>query len=209
MLKQQLTTLASVIGIVALGACSFGTPAPSRPTRATIAPTIDLSHMSGIRVAATNSSSSQHLKPDAVANAFVAAWRAQHPGVEIHAYGQTNPREATLDITVVSEHAAKLATPSAPADKSLPAGVSLTATLINTNGDILWHENAYQYRASCPAPSSQVPAPQPSPPLDAQPDPQLDAQPDPWTDPGFQACVAHSVAAQLADRLLHALKEPR
>jgi len=193
MLKQQLTALACVIGIIALGACSYGSPAAAPPPPVSIAPTIDLLHLHSIRIAATNASSPPHLLPNELALAFANAWRAKHTGVAVHDDTEVNSRDALFAISVVSERLASRPPSGKVLYYSSPTIVSLTATLTSQTGDILWHENAYQNLTYCPMPSTEVP----------------DAPADPWQDPGFRACVTNSVALQLADRLFHSLGVPR
>ena len=202
MLEKKLTALGCVAAIVALGACAVGSSSPPPPPAPVkIAPTLDIWRVRSIRVAATNASSQPHLIPDEVALAFAIGWRAKHTGVWVHVGEETTPRESPLDVTVVSEDAAPSLSPDSPARRRLPVVVALTATLSSPNGNVIWHESAYQYSTSCPAPSHEA--------VEASSDSRADPRTDPWADPGFRVCVTNGVTLQLVDRLLHALQEPR
>jgi len=145
MLKRKLLTLACAVGILASGAC-FNTWGPPTPP---LAPRIKSSGVHSIDVEVANLSQSQHIDPSTLARLVAESVNAYSRDTKVKAHARSNAgtEDTVLTITILDESAAHDPSRVLPSNM-LPwsIDVSLSATLKQKDGQVLWQEKEDHYR---------------------------------------------------------------
>lgn len=145
MLKKKLLTLACAVGILACGAC-FSTWGPPTPP---LAPRIKSNGVHSIDVEVTNVSESQHIDSSTLARLVAESVNgySNDTKVKAHARHEAGTDDTVLKITILDESAARDPSRVLPSDM-LPwsIDVSLSATLTQKDGQVLWQEKEDHYR---------------------------------------------------------------
>ena len=161
MLWKQLLTLGCVVGILACGAC-FGPgykPPPPRP----------LPNVKTIQIVVTNTSKSQHVPPFALAQAIAGPIRKKMQLVpELGPTSQNAPvPDAVLQLQVTDEDASFNAGAKAR-DKSIWIfNLSLKASLVRSDGKVLWRQDRWKEMLVLTGPASHNQADQLPPEISA------------------------------------------
>lgn len=134
--RKKLLTLASVVGILACGACFL----PPLPEHKPAPPPIrnGLDGVQSIRVEVVNASPSHHLVPAALAQRVVTAINSQpwQTNVNAHVGKDAESEDAVLAITVLSE-----TSEAKPAKTgSTTFLIDDSATLTRLDGSLVWRE---------------------------------------------------------------------
>ncbi len=145
MLKEKLRTLACALGILECGACfnTWGSPTPP------LAPRIKSNGVHSIDVEVTNVSGSQHIDSFSLARLVAESVNAYSRDTKVKAHVRSNAgsEDTLLTITILDETAVRDTSRVLPSD-ILPwsIDVSLSATLKQKDGQVLWREKEHHYR---------------------------------------------------------------
>jgi hypothetical protein len=179
MLEKKLLTLAGALGILACGAC-FLPPLPEHRS-----PLPQLQGVRRIRVVVASSSDSQHVDPSALAQAVAFRINLETSGTGAKAYvgDKAEDRDGILYIAVLKASATPGSAPVANGLVLWSLDLTISATLTDSGGRVVWQEEDGDYRLSRSFP--------PKDPAEI------------WNDPIFRNWLARSAGDRLVERMLH------